>query len=78
MGMVNSLHYNYQYASVHWIQLAQYMVQRRAHGNGDTDPRKGGALLDHVCDHRLIKHVLRGLNNLFVTRNFRTVKFVIE
>jgi hypothetical protein len=65
--MVNSMHYNYQYASEHWIQLAEYRVQLRARSNGATAPRMGEALLDHLRDHGLIKDVLCGLNSSFVT-----------
>ena len=78
MGMVNMLHCNYECASVHWVQIAQHVIQHRAHSNEDAGPIKGLALLDRLCYHHLTKHLLRGLYNLFVTSNFHTAKFIIQ
>ena len=74
MGMVNLLHCNYEYASAHWVQIAQYMIQRRAHSNEDAVPITGRALLDRICYHDVTKDVLRGLYNLFVTSNLSIIQ----
>jgi hypothetical protein len=57
-----------------WVQVAQYMIQHRAHSNEDACPITGRALLDRICYHHLNKDVLRGLYNLFVTSNL----FIIQ
>lgn len=78
MGMINLLHCNYECASVHWVQIAQYMIQHRAHSNEAAGPITCRALLDRICYHHLTKDVLRGLYNIFVTSNFPTAKFIIQ
>jgi hypothetical protein len=78
MGMVNLLHCSCEYASVHWDQIAQYMIQHHANSNEDAGSITCPSLLDRPCYHHLTKHVFRGLYQFWVTSSFPTAKFIIQ